>query len=88
MPSFVNIQYDTLDARHTRVLAFYPDLEAKLSAIGAPYTVHLELYWDGGKVRRISDDVQISSLPPSDQLKYYNHALGLMKLAINAQLYA
>lgn len=88
MPSFVNIQYDTLDARHTRVVSFFNDLETTLGNISAPFTSHLELYWDGGKVRRISDDVQISSLSPSDQLKYYNHGLGLMKLAINAKLYA
>lgn len=87
MATFIDIQYSALDNRHTRVMAFFSDLEAKLSEIGAPATAHLELFWDGSKVNRLSDNVQISSLTPDDQLKYYNHGLGLMKLAFNNQLY-
>jgi hypothetical protein len=88
MANFVDDQYGILTARSTRVLTFFPDLESRLSSISAPYTAHLELYWDGSKVNRISDDIQISSLSPADQLKYYNHGLGLMKLAINEKLYS
>jgi hypothetical protein len=88
MATFIDTQFDKLDARHSRVMAFFVDLETVLGNIGAPYTSHLELYWDGTKVRRISDDTQIASLSAADQLKYYNHGLGLMKLAINAKLYS
>jgi hypothetical protein len=88
MANFVDDQYGILTARSTRVLTFFSDLESRLSSISAPNTAHLELYWDGSKVSRISDNTQIASLSAADQLKYYNHGLGLMKLAINAKLYS
>jgi hypothetical protein len=89
MPAnFVDISYDTLQLRKTRVVAFFADLENKLASIGAPTTAHLDITFDGSKINRISDGVQISTLPSSDMLKYYTQGLGLMKLAMNNQLYA
>jgi hypothetical protein len=89
MPAnFAETNYDILNTRKTRVVAFFADLENKLVAIGAPTTAHLDISFDGSKVNRISDGAQISTLTSSDMLKYYNQGLGLMKIAMNAQLYA
>lgn len=88
MASFVDKSFDALNLRYTRISSFYSDLEAKLTDIGAPYTIHLDIYWDGSKVRIIASDEQISGLSNSVKLKYYTQGLGLMKLAINNQLYA
>jgi hypothetical protein len=89
MPAnFAEINYDILQVRKARVVAFFADLENKLASIGAPTTSHLDITFDGSKVNRISDGVQISTLTSSDMLKYYNQGLGLMKIAMNAQLYA
>jgi hypothetical protein len=87
MATFVDIQYNTLDTRSQRILSFFSDLEAKLASIGAPSTAHLDLEWNGSKVVRSLDGIQISSLSNPEQLQYYNQGLGLMKLAMNKQLY-
>jgi hypothetical protein len=86
MANFVDKSYDKLVERAARIESFFADLESRLSAINAPQTNHLEIYWDTGKVRRISDDIQIQSLSLADRLKYYHQGIGLMKLAINRQL--
>lgn len=87
MPSFTDNQYTVLDARKVRVDAFFTNLESTLHTNGTPTTYHLDIGWDGAKVIRISDGVQIQSLSLADRLKYYNQGLGLMKLAMNNQLY-
>jgi len=87
MASFVDNQYTKLEARKTRVDTFFADLELTLSNIGAPTTYHLDILWDGSKVKVILTDLQISSSSLADKIKYYNQGLGLMKLAINKQLY-
>jgi len=87
MPSFTDSQYSKLEIRKTRVDAFFADLEATLSSISAPTTYHLDIFWDGSKVKVILTDLQISSSSLADKIKYYNQGLGLMKLAINKQLY-
>ena len=86
MAGFVDFSYDDLAARATRIENFFSDLENKLSTISAPTIYHLDIYWDGGKVRRVSDDSQIQTLSLADRLFYYNQGVGLMKLAINKQL--
>lgn len=87
MPSFVDSQYNKLEVRKERIDTFFADLEATLSNIGAPTTSHLDIYWDGSKVLVILTGLQISSSSLADKLKYYNQGLGLMKLAMNKQLY-
>jgi len=87
MSSFTDNQYSKLEVRKTRVDSFFADLESTLSNIGAPTTYHLDIFWDGTKVKVILTDLQISSSSLADKIKYYNQGLGLMKLAINKQLY-
>lgn len=87
MPTFTDNQYITLDARKARVDIFFGNLESTLLTISAPIIYHLDIGWDGGKVIRISDGAQIQTLSLADRLKYYNQGLGLMKLAMNNQLY-
>ena len=87
MASFVDRSYDTLGVRQERILTFFSDLESKLSSIGAPYTNHMDIYWDGSKVKIVATDEQISGMSASDRFKYYNQGLGLMKLTMNRQLY-
>lgn len=87
MSSFTDDQYTTLDARKTRVDTFFGNLESTLLTISAPTTYHLDIGWNGAKVIRISDGVQIQTLSLADRLNYYNQGLGLMKLAMNNQLY-
>jgi hypothetical protein len=87
MPNFVTESYDKLVERQARIDAFFEDLENQLTSIGSPATYHLDIYWDSGKIRRISDDVRIRDLSPADKLKYYNQGVGLMKLAINKTIY-
>jgi hypothetical protein len=87
MATYVDIQYAKLGTRQNRILNFFNDLEATLSSIGAPSTAHLDLEWNGTKVVRSLDGIQISSLSNPEQLQYYNQGLGLMKLAMNKQLY-
>jgi hypothetical protein len=89
MPAnFPEINYDILNTRKTRVVSFFNDLENKLSSVGAPSTAHQDIYFDGSTILRISDNATISSLPSLEILKYYPQGLGLMKLAMNNQLYA
>ena len=88
MASFADRSYDTLLIRQERILSFFSDLESKLSSIGAPYTNHMDIYWDGSKVKIVATDEQISGLGSTDKFKYYNQGTGLMKLAMNRQLYA
>ena len=88
MAGFVDVSYDKLFSRSERIVAFYSDLESKLGSISAPYTNHLDIYWDGSKVKIIASDEQISGLSNSMKLKYYNQGLGLMKLAMNNKLFA
>ena len=88
MPSFTNRSFDTLNARAERIITFYSDLENKLASISAPYTNHMDIYWDGSKVKITLTDEQISGMSNADKLKYYNQGLGLMKLAMNRQLFA
>jgi hypothetical protein len=87
MPTYVDQQYGTLSARQSRVDIFFTDLEAKLLDISAPSCNHLDIEWDGSKVKISATGDQISSLSLASKLKYYNQGLGLMKLAINKQLY-
>lgn len=87
IPTFTDNQYTILNARKTRVDTFFSDLESTFSTIGAPTTYHLDIGWNGSKVIRISDGAQIQTLSLADRLKYYNQGLGLMKLAMNNQLY-
>jgi len=87
MASFTDNQYSKLEVRKTRVDSFFADLESTLLNIGAPTTYHLDIFWDGTKVKVILTDLQISSSSLADKIKYYNQGLGLMKLAINKQLY-
>jgi hypothetical protein len=88
MATFVDVQYATLGIRKDRVISFFAILESKLADISAPNTGHLDIEWNGSKVVRSLDGIQISSLSNSEQLQYYNQGLGLMKLAMNNQLYA
>lgn len=88
MPNFVDNQYTTLGLRQDRVVSFFAMLESKLADISAPNTGHLDIEWNGTKVVRSLDGTQISSLPNTEQLKYYPQGLGLMKLAMNNQLNA
>jgi hypothetical protein len=87
MATYVDQQYGTLSARQSRVDIFFTDLEAKLFDISAPNCNHLDIEWDGIKVKISATGEQISSLSLANKLKYYNQGLGLMKLAINKQLY-
>lgn len=87
MATYVDEQYGILSARESRVETFFTDLELRLSTISAPECYHLDINWTGGKVRVTATDAQISSLSLADRLKYFNQGLGLMKLAINKQLY-
>lgn len=88
MPSFVDINYDTLSARESRIENFFSDLSNKLSTLSAPTVYHQEIYYDGaGNVRRISDDEKIQNLSLFEREKYYDQGLGLMKLAMNKVLY-
>lgn len=87
MPSYVDINYGTLEARKNRVDSFFGDLENKLAAISAPTIYHLDIWWDGSKVKIIITDEQISGLSLEKKLKYYEQGLGLMKIAMNKSLY-
>jgi hypothetical protein len=88
MASFVDKSYNALLLRSGRIVDFYSDLESNLGSIGAPYTNHLDIYWDGSKVKILATDEQISTLENKIKLKYYNQGLGLMKLAMNNKLFA
>lgn len=88
MANFTDTSYDTLSVRANRIAEFFGNLENKLALIGAPYTNHLDIFWDGSKVKILLTDEQISALSNATKLKYYNQGLGLMKLAMNRQLYA
>lgn len=88
MAGYVDRSYDALLIRSARVQNFFSELESKLSSIGAPYTNHMDIYWDGTKIKITATDEQISGLSNANKLKYYNQGVGLMKLTINRQLFA
>lgn len=88
MASFADRSYDALGVRKERIINFFSDLESKLASIGAPTTNHLDIFWDGSKVKIVATDEQISTLDNTQKFKYYNQGVGLMKLAMNRQLYA
>jgi hypothetical protein len=88
MPNFVDINYDTLALRASRIEEFFGNLGNKLNNISSPITYHQEIYYDGnGNVRRVSDDEKIQTLSLFDREKYYEQGLGLMKIAMNKVLY-
>lgn len=88
MPAnYVDDQYTILEARKNRIDTFYTDLDARLIAIGLGSVYHMEIYFDGSFVRVIATDAKLNAEPLSEKLKYYNQALGLMKLGINKVLY-
>ena len=88
MASFTDISYATLAQRSERILSFFGNLEITLSNISAPTTNHLDIFWDGSKVKITLTDEQISALSNATKFKYYTQGLGLMKLAMNRQLFA
>jgi hypothetical protein len=88
MASYIDRSYDALGIRQERINTFFSDLESKLATIGAPSTNHMDIYWDGSKVKITATDEQISGLSNIEKFKYYNQGVGLMKLAMNKQLYA
>ena len=88
MATYVDQQYGKLSDRKDRVVAFFGDLDGRLLTISAPTTYHLDIYWDGNFVRVTSTDAKLASEPYSEQVKYYNQGLGLMKIAMNKVLYS
>jgi hypothetical protein len=88
MPSFVDISYDTLVTRASRIEEFFGNLSNKLIALGVPATYYQDIYYDGdGNVRRVSDNEKIQTLSMFEREKYYDQGLGLMKIAMNKYLY-
>lgn len=88
MPNYVDINYDTLSARASRIENFFEQLSVKLLTLSAPTVYHQEIYYDGnGNIRRISDDEKIQTLSMFQREKYYDQGLGLMKIAMNKTLY-
>lgn len=88
MPSFVDISYDTLVTRASRVEGFFGNLSNKLLELGVPPTYYQDIYYDGdGNTRRVSDNEKIQTLSMFEREKYYDQGLGLMKIAMNKQLY-
>ena len=87
MPSYVDNQLTILTNRKNRVLAFFSELDSKLFDLGAAPIVYQDIYWDGNFVKIILTDTKLVNEPPTEQLKYYNQGLGLMKLALNSTLY-
>lgn len=88
MPSnFVTENYDKMVQKRVKLDSFFQELEDQLSSISAPDFYHMDISWSNGEVRRSTDGARIQGLPMEQRLKYYNQAFGLMKLAINNQLY-
>ena len=87
MASYVDNQLTILTNRKNRVVAFFSELDSKLFDLGTAPIVHQDIYWDGNFVKIILTDTKLVNEPPTEQLKYYNQGLGLMKLALNSTLY-
>jgi hypothetical protein len=76
-----------LTTEETTILDSWGDAESQLSTSSAPSTAFLEIQWDGSRITRVFDGVQVSSLGRSEQLRLYPQLGGLFNLAIRNLLY-
>lgn len=84
MPSFPYSDYATdLTAQATQIAAGWADAATVLTANGAPDTAFLEIGYRGGKILRLWDGIQVTSLPASERERLFPQLAGLFKLAMN-----
>lgn len=78
--------YTTLQGQADQVDLNWTDAELQLGGAGAPDTTFLDLAWSGGKIIRIYDGQQVSTLTEAQKAVLHPHLYGLFKKAINAAL--
>ena len=84
MPSFPYTGYATdLTTEATQIAGGWADAQTVLGANGAPDTAFLEIAYQGGKILRLWDGIQVTSLPASERERLFPQLAGLFKLAMN-----
>lgn len=86
MPNYSTITTE-LTAQSVDILAAFAAAQTELQTQAAPETYFLEIGFIAGKVQRIWDGTQVSSLPAAEQLRLYPQLGGLFNLAIRNLLY-
>lgn len=87
MPSYPYTGYVTdLTAQALQIVGGWGDAQTVLGANSAPDTAFLEIGYQGGKIVRLWDGIQVTSLPASEQERLFPQLAGLFKLAINSVL--
>ena len=86
MPNYSTIATD-LTAQSVDILDAFGDAQTELQSQSAPETYFLEIGFIGGKIQRVWDGQQITSLSSAEQLRLYPQLGGLFNLAIRNLLY-
>lgn len=86
MPNYATIA-GQLTAESVDIFAAWGDARSELVTQGAPDTYFLEINFSGGRIKRTFDDIQVDSLPLSEQYRLYPQLGGLFNLAMRNLLY-
>lgn len=86
MPNYSTLTAE-LTAQSVDILAAFGDAQTELQSQAAPETYFLEIGYIGGKIQRVWDGQQITSLSAREQLRLYPQLGGLFNLAIRNLLY-
>lgn len=81
MPESLSAKRTRLNALASYIQNAFNDATNELGSSGAPYSVYMEIYWDGGKIRRLYDNEIVLSLQLSEQKRLYYMLDGLFKKA-------
>ena len=78
---------DSLVITHEAVINAFAQAQDILNSEGVPPTSYREIYYFEGRIKRHSDDADITSLSQAQQLHYYGQLDQLFKLAYNNLIY-
>lgn len=87
MPSYPYTDYAVaLNANALQITGGWADAQSVLGANGAPETAYLEIGYQGGKIVRLYDGLQVLALPDSEKERLFPQLAGLFKKAMNNAL--
>lgn len=70
-----------MDANRDAVLSNYEYCTSQLSELGAPFTVYIDIFWDGSHICELSTGNVIQASGVDIKFKYFGHLRGLFRKA-------
>jgi len=88
----VNPYHDTylpklVSIHDTYVVNAFQQAQEQLNDLSCAPTAFLEIYYEGGRIRRIWDNLEVQSLSQRERLRLFPQLNGLFKLAVNNLIY-